>query len=258
MSPSSPSAVPYVLAAPGHLAGGGDWEQLTELLLRGHGWHNVSTIDQHTALASPDGRLHVVHDRRAGWTWNLRATTPDGRQWEALLGAHLPVEYVTAMVDAMRHPPTTSSSRVFDPLLEAGWIPDGTGPASTAVSPDGLVRVIEESARHDAPRPWHAECAVNGHLRWTAAFSTYTPPAVVTAFTRSLAREDPLPRMAIGMPMYGCGPHTRLARTSHGWDDEQALLEARIADARTRRASGQKAAAAPPKPASPTPATRHR
>ncbi len=93
---------------PGYLAGGGDWEQLTELLLRGHGWHNVSTIDQHTALASPDGRLHVVHGRRAGWTWNLRATGPAGHQWEALLGAYLPVEYVSALVDAMRQPPTAN------------------------------------------------------------------------------------------------------------------------------------------------------
>ncbi|MEV0478773.1 hypothetical protein, partial [Streptomyces prunicolor] len=88
--------------------------------------------------------------------------------------------------------------------------------------------------------------------------STHSPSAVVTAFTRSLARDDPLPRMAIGMPMYGCGPYTRLARTSHGWDDEQALLEARIADARTQRATGPKAVAAPRQPASPTPAGRHR
>ncbi|MEU9734477.1 DUF317 domain-containing protein [Streptomyces sp. NPDC048002] len=258
MPPRPPSAVPYVLAAPGHLAGGGDREHLTELLLRGHGWHNVSTIDQHTALASPDGRLHVVHQRRTGWTWNLRANAPDGRQWEALLGAHLPVEYVTAMVDTMRQPPTTNSRRVLEPLLEAGWTAGSTGPASTVESPDGLVRVTEESARPGAPRSWHAECAVNGYRWWTATFSTHTPPAVVTAFTRSLTRKDPLPRMAIGMPLHGCGPHTRLTQTSHGWDDEKALLEARIADARTRRATGPKATAAPPKPASPTPANRHR
>jgi hypothetical protein len=126
LPPRQPSAVPYVLAAPGYLAGGGDWEQLTELLLRGHGWHNVSTIDQHTALASPDGRLHVVHDRRAGWTWNLRATGPDGRQWEALLGAYLPVEYVSALVDAMRQPPPA------DGPLTLCWGPAG---ARTVLAP---------------------------------------------------------------------------------------------------------------------------
>jgi hypothetical protein len=98
---------------------------------------------------------------------------------------------------------------------------------------------------------------VNGYRWWTAAFSTHTPPGVALAFIHSLARDDPLARMAIGIPMYGCGPHTRLARTSHGWDDEHALLEARIADARTRRATGPKAVAAPPKPSSPTPAGRH-
>lgn len=257
MSSRSPSAVPYVLAAPGHLAGGGDWEHLTELLQRGHGWHNVSTIDQRTTLTSPDRRMHVVHNRRAGWTWNLRAADPDGREWEALLGAHLPVEYVTTMVDAMREPPITHSRRVLDPLLEAGWLPDGAGPASTAVSPDSLVRITEQPAHPDTPVPWRAECTVNGYRWWTAAFSTHTPPGVVTAFTRSLARDDPLPRMAIGTPLHGCAPYTRLARTPLGWDDEQALLEARIADARTRRTTGSRSAG-PPKPAVSTAATRKR
>jgi hypothetical protein len=258
LSPRPASAVPYVLATPGYLAGGGDWGHLTELLLRGHGWHNVSTIDYHTALASPDGRLHVVHDRRAGWTWNLRATHPDGREWEAILGDHLPVEYVTAMVDAMRHPPTPHSHRVLDPLREAGWSTDGAGPAPTAVSPDGLVRVTEQPSRPGRPMPWRAACTVNGYRWWTAAFSTHTPPGVVTAFTRSLARNDLLPRMAIGMPLYGCGPYTRLARTSHGWDDERALLEARIADAHARRNTGSQAAAPAAKPVLPTAATRTR
>ncbi|MFG2800457.1 DUF317 domain-containing protein [Streptomyces pseudovenezuelae] len=258
MPPRQPSAVPYVLAAPGYLAGGGDWEQLTELLLRGHGWHNVSTIDQHTALASPDGRLHVVHDRRAGWTWNLRATGPAGHQWEALLGAYLPVEYVSDLVDAMRQPPTAARGWAVAPLLGAGWRPDGTGPASTAVSPDGLVRITGQPEHARTSGPWHAQCTVNGFCWWTAAFSPHTPLAVVTAFTRSLARDDPLPRMAIGTPLYGCGPHTRLARTAHGWADEQALFEARITDARTRRTTGSGSAAPVPKPARATAATRNR
>ncbi|MEU6227504.1 DUF317 domain-containing protein [Streptomyces sp. NPDC047042] len=258
MNPRPPSSVPYVLTAPGHLAGGGHWEQLTELLLRGHGWHNMSTIDYHTALASPDRSLHVVHDRRGGWNWNLRATRPDGRRWEAVLGAHLPVEYVTTMVDAMRRPSTPGHGRVLDPLLEAGWLPDGGGPASTAVSPDGLVRVTGQPSRPGAPAAWRAACTVNGFRWWTAAFTSHTPPAVVTAFTRSLARENPLPRMAIGTPLYGCGPYTRLARTTYGWDDEQALLEARITDARTRRTTKSPTAVPPPKPATPTASTRNR
>ncbi|MGQ4480243.1 DUF317 domain-containing protein [Streptomyces sp. SAS_276] len=258
MSPRPASAVPYVLAAPGYLAGGGDSGHLTELLLRGHGWHNVSAIDYHTALASPDGRMHVVHDRRAGWTWNLRATRPDGREWEAVLGDHLPVEYVTALVDTMRQPPTTHSHTVLDPLLEAGWFLDGADPASTAVSPDGLVRVTGEPTRRGAPTSWRATCTVNGYRWWTAALSTHTPPGVVTALTRSLARDDSLPRMAIGTPLYGCGPYTRLAPTSHGWDDERALLEARIADARARRTTGPGPSAPPPQPAMPPAATRSR
>ncbi|MEU6230941.1 DUF317 domain-containing protein [Streptomyces sp. NPDC047042] len=258
MPPRPASTVPYVLTAPGHLAGGGDWQHLTELLLRGHGWHNVSTIDYHTALASPDRRLRVVHDRRGGWTWSLRANSPDGREWEALLGAHLPVEYVTTMVDAMRIPPTASLQKALDPLLEAGWLPDGAGPASTAVSPDGLVRVAGQPSRPGVSAAWRAACTVNGFCWWMAAFTSRTPPGVVAAFTRSLARDDPLLRMAIGTPLYGCGPYTRLVRTSHGWDDEQALLEARITDARTRRTTGSRTTAPPTKPASPTAATRHR
>jgi hypothetical protein len=257
LPPHQPSAVPYVLAAPGYLAGGGDWEQLTELLRRGHGWHNVSTIDQHTALASPDRHLQVVHDRRAAWTWNLRATSPDGHQWEARLGAYLPVEYVSTLVDTMRQPPTSTSAWALDPLLEAGWVPDRTGPAATAVSPDGLVR-ISGPPEPATPGPWKAQCTVNGFVWWTAALSPHTPLAVVTAFTRSLADDDPLPRMAIGTPLYGCGPHTLLARTAHGWDDEQALLEARITDARTVRTTRPASAAPVPKPARTTAAPRYR
>ncbi|MEV0470691.1 DUF317 domain-containing protein, partial [Streptomyces prunicolor] len=101
----------------------------------------------------------------------------------------------------MRHPPTTHSRGVLDPLLEAGWSTEGTGTASTAVSPDGLVRVTGQPDRPSTPTLWRAACTVNGFRWWTAAFSTHSPSAVVTAFTRSLARDDPLPRMAIGMPM---------------------------------------------------------
>jgi hypothetical protein len=126
------------------------------------------------------------------------------------------------------------------------------------VSPDGLVRITGHPEHARTPGPWHAQCTVNGFCWWTAAFSPHAPLAVVTAFTRSLARDDPLPRMAIGTPLYGCGPHTRLARTAHGWDDEQALLEARITDARTRRTTGSGNAAPALKPARATAATRNR
>ncbi|KND28601.1 DUF317 domain-containing protein [Streptomyces stelliscabiei] len=254
-----PHAVPYVLAAPGYLAGGGDWEHLTELLLYGHGWRNVSTIDQHTALASPDGRLHVVLNRRADWTWTLHETSPHGQDWAALLGAHIPVEYLTAMVDAMLQPPSTGHPTVLDPLHAAGWTEQATGPGASAVSPDGLVHFTAEDPAHPgAPRPWRAACTVNGYRWWTAAFSTRTPPGIVTAFTRSLARDDPLPRMAIGTPLYGCGPYTRLTPTPHTHVDEQALLKARIADVRNRRVTGSSPATPPPNRIGRTPATRAR
>ena len=185
--------VPYVLAAPGYLAGGGDWEHLTEWLLRGHGWRNVSTIDQHTALASPDGRLQVALDRRAAWTWTLRATTPAGREWAATLGAHLPVEYVTTLVDTMLRPACRHRPDVLGPLHTAGWNADAAAPAPTAVSPDGLVRFTEETALSPTRGPWHAACMVNGYRWWAAVFSTHTPPGLVAAFTQSLASDDPLP-----------------------------------------------------------------
>lgn len=235
--------VPYVLAAPGYLAGGGDWEHLTEWLLRGHGWRNVSTIDQHTALASPDGRLQVALDRRAAWTWTLRATTPAGREWAVMLGAHLPVEYVTTLVDTMLRPASRHRPDVLGPLHAAGWTADAAAPAPTAVSPDGLVRFTQETALSPTRGPWHSVCMVDGFRWWTAVFSTHTPPGVVAAFTHSLASDTPLPRMAIGTPLYGCGPYTRLTQTSFGYDDEQALLEARIADARDHRLPGPPAAA---------------
>ncbi|MFI6012538.1 DUF317 domain-containing protein [Streptomyces sp. NPDC051243] len=238
--------VPYVLAAPGYLAGGGDWEHLTEWLLRGHGWQDVSTIDQHTALASPDGRLQVALDRRAAWTWTLRATTPAGREWAALLGAHLPVEYVTTLVDTMLRPASRHRPDVLGPLHTAGWNADAAAPAPTAVSPDGLVRFTEETALSPTRGPWHAACMVDRYRWWTAVFSTHTPPGLVAAFTQSLASDDPLPRMAIGTPLYGCERYTRLSQTSFGYDDEQALLEARIADARGHHLPGSPAAAPTP------------
>ncbi|MEU1477090.1 DUF317 domain-containing protein [Streptomyces sp. NPDC005760] len=241
--------VPYVLAAPGYLAGGSDWEHLTEWLLRGHGWRDVSTIDQHTALASPDGRLHVALNRRGAWTWTLRATTPAGREWAAILGAHLPVEYVTALVDTMLRPDSRHRPDVLGSLHAAGWTADAAAPTPTVVSPDGLVRFTEETALSPTRGPWHAACTVDGHTWWTATFSTHTPPGVVAAFTRSLASDDPLPRMAIGTPLYGCGPYTRLTQTPHGYDDEQAQLEARITEAR-----GHRLAAA--SPAAPRPSSR--
>lgn len=233
-----PHPTPYVLAAPGYLAGGGDCEHLTELLLRGHNWRNVSTIDQHTALTSPDGRLHVVLNRRGAWTWSLRATTPHGEDWAALLGAHIPVEYVTALVDAMARPASRKRPAVLGPLHEAGWTTDATAATPTTVSPDGLVHFTEEPAPNRAPRPWHATCTVDGFRWWTAAFSTHTPPGIVAAFTHSLAGDDPLPRMAIGTPLHGCAPYTRITQTPRGYDDEQAQLEARIAEARGRRHTG--------------------
>ncbi len=169
--------VPYVLAAPGYLAGGGDWEHLTEWLLRGHGWRNVSTIDQHTALASPDGRLQVALDRRAAWTWTLRATTPAGREWAALLGAHLPVEYVTALVDTMRRPASRHRPDVLGPLHAAGWNAEAAAPAPTAVSPDGLVP--SQRRPHSAPRAGRG-----------------TPPACSTGTAGGQPSSAPTPRPA--------------------------------------------------------------
>ncbi|WP_330347811.1 DUF317 domain-containing protein [Streptomyces sp. NBC_00582] len=238
--------VPYVLAAPGYLTGGGDWEHLTEWLLRGHGWRDVSTIDQHTALASPDGRLHVALSRRAAWTWSLRAATSHDQDWAALLGAHIPVEYITELVDTMLRPASRYDPDVLGPLHAAGWTTAAAAPPSTTVSPDGLVRFTAEPTPSRAPRPWHAACTVDRQTWWTAAFSTHTPPGVVAAFTRSLASNDPLLRMAIGTPLYGCGPYTRVTQTPHGYDDEQAQLEARITEARGHRLAAASPTAPPP------------
>ncbi|MEV5878078.1 DUF317 domain-containing protein [Streptomyces sp. NPDC052101] len=252
-----PHPTPYVLAAPGYLAGGGDWEHLTQWLQRGHGWRDVSTIDQHTALASPDGRLHVVLSRRAAWTWTLRATAEDGQEWMALLGAHIPVEYATAVVEAMLRPAPEHGMDVLGPLHSAGWTTDPASPTPTAVSPDGLVRFAEEPAAGRAPRPWHAACTVDGYRWWTATFSTHTPPGVVAALTRSLSCDDPLPRMAIGTPLYGCEPYTRTTQTPLGYDGERAQLEARIAQARDHRLS-RTPPTAPPPSAGRAPLTRAR
>ncbi|MFF3372104.1 hypothetical protein ACFYXF_04000 [Streptomyces sp. NPDC002680] len=63
-----PRPTPYVLTAPGYLADGGDCAHLIELLLSGHNWRDVSTIDQHTALTNPHGRLHVALKPRGAWT----------------------------------------------------------------------------------------------------------------------------------------------------------------------------------------------
>lgn len=241
-----PLPTPYVLAAPGYLAGANAWEHLTEWLLRGHGWRDASTIDYHTLLTSPDGSLHVGHDRRGAWTWNLHATSPAGRHWTATLGAHLPVEYVTALVETMLRPDTGQRADILGPLHTAGWTTDTEAAAPTAVSPDGLVRFAQENAAEPSPHAWHSACTVDGHTWWTAAFTAHTPPRLVAALTHSLACRDPLPRMAIGIPMYRCGPYTRRTPTTFGWDDEQALLEARIAEARRQRLPSARTSGPPP------------
>uniref|UniRef100_A0AAU2ADK3 DUF317 domain-containing protein n=1 Tax=Streptomyces sp. NBC_00093 TaxID=2975649 RepID=A0AAU2ADK3_9ACTN len=238
--------VPYVLAAPGYLAGGSDWEHLTEWLLRGHGWRDVSTIDQHTLLASPDGRLHVGLDRRGVWTWHLHATGTVGQEWAAALGAHLPVEYVTALVEHLLRPDSRHLPDLLGPLHAASWATDADADALTAVSPDGLVRFTQEAADSPSPYAWHAACAVDGFTWWTAAFTAHAPIGLVCALTRSLASPDPLPRMAIGTPLYQCGPYTRLNQTDFSYADEQALLEARITKARIHRIPRPSAGAPPP------------
>ncbi|MET9812407.1 DUF317 domain-containing protein [Streptomyces sp. NPDC006355] len=196
-------------------------------------------------MASPDGRLHVVLTRQAAWTWTLRATTPAGPEWAAILGAHLPVEYVTALVETMLRPDSRHRPDVLGPLHAAGWTADTAAHPSTTVSPDGLVRFTQESAPSHRPRPWHATCTVDEYTWWTAAFSTHTPPRVVAAFTRSLASNDPLPRRAIGTPLYGCEQYTRLTSTPYGLDDERAHLEARINAARDHRLAVASPAAPP-------------
>ncbi|MEU6192324.1 DUF317 domain-containing protein [Streptomyces sp. NPDC047061] len=249
-----PLPTPYVQAAPGCLAGGNSWEHPTEWLLRGHGWRDASTIDYHTLLASPDGSLHVGLDRQGAWTWSLHATDPAGRHWTATLGAHLPVEYVTALVETMLRPGTRHRPDILSPLSAAGWTTDADPDATAAVSPDWLVRFAQENVAGPSPHAWHAACTVDGYTWWTAAFTAHTPPRLVAASTRSLAGPDPLPRMAIGIPMYRCGPHTRRTQTAFGWDDEQALHEARIAEARRHRLSSAPASRLPPSTVRPTPA----
>lgn len=249
---------PYVLVAPGYLAGSGQWDQLTELLLHGHRWHDVSTVDEHTALASPEGRLRVTLSRRAEWTWALHAATPGGQDWTALIGAQLPVEYITAMVDALLRPPSDDHQSVLGPLRAAGWAERPTGPAASAVSPDGLVQFAEESVHFGAPSTWRATCAVNGFRWWTADFSAHTPPSVVNAFARSLASDDPLPRMAIGTPLYGCESHTRLTPTSHTYEGHQALLRAWIAEARSNLVARSGPVSLPPHAVGHTSAARTR
>ncbi|MBZ3904416.1 DUF317 domain-containing protein [Streptomyces griseiscabiei] len=242
----SHTAVPYVLAAPGYLVGGGAWEQLTEWLRHGHGWRDVSRIDQHTVLHSPDGRSAVALDRRYAWTWSLCTASVNGRGGgAAVLGGHLPVEYVTTVVEAMLEPVSVPDSDVLGPLRETGWtVAEADG--LSVVSPDGLVHVSDDPTAKPGFVRWRADCTVDGFEWWTAAFSADTPPDVVAAFTRSLASDAPLPRMAIGTPLYKCAPYTRTSPTSYDFDAEQTLLDTRIAEARARRLADGSPAAQPP------------
>ncbi|WP_329295662.1 DUF317 domain-containing protein [Streptomyces pseudovenezuelae] len=145
----------------------------------------------------------------------------------------------------MLHPAGGHSPDVLGPLPTAGWTTACKSPTHTAVSPDGLVHFTEVPTPDPATRPWHVTCTVEGYRWWTAAFSTDTPPAIAAAFTGSLARNEALPRMAIGTPLHGCGPYTRITQTSHGYADERALLEARITQARGHRLTPPAPAAGP-------------
>ncbi|AJC55075.1 DUF317 domain-containing protein [Streptomyces sp. 769] len=250
-------AFPYVLVSPNYLAGGGNWEHLTKLLVRGYGWQDVSTLDHHSALTSPDGRLHVVLHRQTPGNWTLRGSTPHARQWAAVLDEHLPVEYVTATVEALLRPTAPKEPGVLDRLHAAGWTTQATTRAPSALSPDGLVRITHHRGDSSEESRWHAECTVKGRRWWTATFSAHTPTAVVGAFAAQLASPDPLPRMAIGTPLYGCEHHTRLLPCTLGREDESAQLAARIAHARTHLRPGT-GTAPPVKPTSNSSAARAR
>uniref|UniRef100_UPI0009530A76 DUF317 domain-containing protein n=1 Tax=Streptomyces acidiscabies TaxID=42234 RepID=UPI0009530A76 len=235
--------VPYVLAAPGYLAGGGSWDHLTELLHHGHGWHYTSETDLHTRLTSPDQRLHVtLAHARPHPEWILT-----GPAWQARIGVFLPVEYVTAIVDAMRSP-APDPPAALDPLATAGWTTRRCGTARTAVSPDETVSVTEERAPDGTPEAWYASCTAGGLTWWNAVFPVGTPLQVAAAFTGSLASPDPLVRMAVGIPLYNCGSYTRFTPTDVSWHGERVGLDARIAQARAAR---RPAPAATPPPAAP-------
>ncbi|MER5782634.1 DUF317 domain-containing protein [Streptomyces mobaraensis] len=198
--------IDQVLIAPRYLAGGGDPAWITAALHRACGWsHGNDPLVPRVHLASPDQqamlRLDPAPDQQ--W-WTLQhARTATGPAWSVSFGARTPVEIIAAVTDTLTHPALPASTLAadpYEPLRQAGWHEAEHRYGLT--SPDGLVHFEHFT---DGGNCWFADVVdEERHERvWRAYFGGNTPPHLITAFTRALADETPLPRDRLHVPLLG-------------------------------------------------------
>lgn len=240
---------------PRYLAGGGDPRHITQAL-RAAGWKNHSDPDYpHVILASPDHRHTVaLEPETSSYTawWKIQAHGyQDG--WYTQFGGDTPVEILAGLTDALLQPVPKVAPDIWGPLTEAGWSYelDERG-NETAAHPDNIL-----SLRHDI-RPgdshfWKAEAAlpIGGGGRqtiWHAYLHQRMPPHLFAAFTRALARDEPVQRRHYDIP------HSYLVTQERGPRGEQLAHahEARLKTVRSAARKARRTALAAQKPPAPS------
>ncbi|MGW3009586.1 DUF317 domain-containing protein [Streptomyces sp. NPDC001219] len=245
-----PENVAVDLIAPRYLAGGGDPAWITAPLHRACGWSaEHDPLIPRVVLTSPGKKalLRLAPDPDGPW-WSLQhAPVGDQRAWTSSFGARTPVEVIAGFADALTDPATAAPAPVPDPyalLRQAGWHEDHDG----LTSPDGLATI--EHFTHGATDCWFAKTAVSEDpegLIWSAYLSGDTPAHLITAFTRALADDTPLPRdpYPLHVPAYA-RRRARVTTTQFPAAEVSFALEHRI-KALADRSSPPAPAPAPPK-----------
>ncbi|MEU1629227.1 DUF317 domain-containing protein [Streptomyces sp. NPDC020096] len=244
--------IEQALISPRYLASGGDPAWVTVPLHRACGWsYGHDPLMPRVLLASPDQQALLrldPHPDQHWWTIQHHRTTTSPA-WSASFGARTPVEIIAAFTDALTHPATTAASLPADPyvpLRQAGWRRQDEHPGGF-VSPDGIARV--EHFADGSVNSWFIDVAISQDpegLVWRAYFDGTTPPHLITAFTRALADDTPLPRDPLHVPALG---GRRIRGTTHHVPASTVAfaLERRVKDLGTRSAS----------PCTPQPRTPH-
>ncbi|MFI1183572.1 DUF317 domain-containing protein [Streptomyces sp. NPDC020799] len=193
-----PEDIDQVLIAPRYLAGGGDPAWITAALQRACGWsHGHDPLMPRVRLASPDQQVMLRLDPSPDQQWWTLQHAPTATRpaWSASFGARTPVELIAAVTDTLTHPaaPASRTADPYKPLRTAGW--EDAEHRDGLISPDGIAHVEHFTQGHS--NSWYVDVAIDDDaygLLWKAHFTGSTPPHLITAFTRALCDEAPLPR----------------------------------------------------------------
>ncbi|MEU2131758.1 DUF317 domain-containing protein [Streptomyces sp. NPDC018352] len=242
--------------SPRHLAGRGDPCRITQTL-RAAGWKSHSDPDYpHIVLASPDYQHSLVLEPEpvpCKASWRVRGQS-DHTSWYTEFSAHVPVEIVAALTDALLQPAPETTPDIWPALVSAGWSyqHDEQG-NETASHPDGILGLRRWTVDPDEGFYWTAQALLpdGGGRLWRASLDDGMPAHLIAAFTNALASDKPVQREMWDVP------HTHLvtqeARGPQG-EELAAAHEARLKSVRAAARMAQRMASPQTQPPVPPPA----